>query len=403
MASTRRLAREEIVDLTHIINIGPSIAGDLRRIGIEVPADLCGQDPYEMYTRLCQADGRRHDPCVLDVFISAVAFMQGGPARPWWKYTAQRNRELAKRAQATHPAQQPHAAAKSGRRAFMKDGALVLLAARALRADAMLLAAPETDEVAVRFGVMTDLHYADKPAGGTRHYRQTPAKLAAAARRLPEFAPEFIVELGDFIDAADSVETEQEYLKTIHRQFAALPGKKHYVLGNHCVYSLVKREFLDVVGQSESYYSFDVEPFHFIVLDACFRSDGEPYGRKNFQWTDPNIVPDELQWLQADLEKSRRQTIVFLHQRLDVSDHYGVKNAPQVRETLEISGKVLAVFQGHNHLNDHREIAGIHYCTLSAMVEGATADDNAFAAVEVLSDGTIRVKGFYKQSSYQMA
>jgi hypothetical protein len=29
---------------------------------------------------------------------SAVRFVDGGPARPWWAYTAERKRELAKRA-----------------------------------------------------------------------------------------------------------------------------------------------------------------------------------------------------------------------------------------------------------------------------------------------------------------
>jgi hypothetical protein len=45
------------------------------------------------------------------------------------------------------------------------------------------------------------------------------------------------------------------------------------VLGNHCVYTLTKQEFLDAVEQPQSYHSFDAGPFHFVVLDACFTSD----------------------------------------------------------------------------------------------------------------------------------
>ena len=137
----------------------------------------------------------------------------------------------------------------------------------------------------------------------------------------------------------------KKYLSRINKVFAALPGKKHYVLGNHCVYTLTKDEFLDGVGQKKSYYSFDDQGFHFVVLDACFRGDGKPYGRKNFQWTDPNIPPDQVEWLQADLKDAASKTIVFIHQRLDVSNNYGVKNAAQIRRVLELSGKVLAVFQ----------------------------------------------------------
>ena len=58
------------------------------------PHDLVGRDPYVMYDDLCRITGVRHDPCVLDVFISAVQFMAGGPAMPWWKFTAERKRNL---------------------------------------------------------------------------------------------------------------------------------------------------------------------------------------------------------------------------------------------------------------------------------------------------------------------
>jgi hypothetical protein len=34
---------------------------------------------------------------VIDVFIAAVRFMAGEPAKPWWKYTPERKRTLAGR------------------------------------------------------------------------------------------------------------------------------------------------------------------------------------------------------------------------------------------------------------------------------------------------------------------
>ena len=45
-----------------------------------------------------------------------------------------------------------------------------------------------SDKPLVRIGLLTDLHYADKPSAGTRHYRETPAKLAEAAKRFGENA-----------------------------------------------------------------------------------------------------------------------------------------------------------------------------------------------------------------------
>jgi alkaline phosphatase len=393
--------RSHVNDLQQIKNVGPSIAADFGRIGIRAPSDLCQADPYELYERLCQVDGQRHDPCVLDVFISAVEYMQGRPARPWWKYTARRKRELARRQKAAaHSGSPEDTPTALGRRAFLQRGVLFLLAGGTLSHTCRTGAAEPPGPALVRFGLLSDPHYADKAAAGNRHYRQTPTKLAEAGRQWASARVDFVVELGDLVDSGESLEMEQEFLRAIHRQFQDLPGRKHYVLGNHCVSRLTKNEFLETVGQPAAYYSCEVAPFHFVVLDACFRNDGQPYGRQNFDWTDSNISADELKWLQDDLMRAEHPAIVFIHQRLDVSDDYGVKNAVAVRELLERSGKVLAVFQGHNHKNDYREINGIHYVTLNAMVEGESADDNAYACVELFANNSLRMTGFRTQSSY---
>lgn len=81
-----------VATLEEIPNVGPSLASDFRQIGIDRPADLVGRDPYSMYAALCSATGAKQDPCVLDVFIAAVRFMEGAAARPWWDYTAERKR-----------------------------------------------------------------------------------------------------------------------------------------------------------------------------------------------------------------------------------------------------------------------------------------------------------------------
>lgn len=76
--------------LLHIPNIGPAMVKDFHQLGITAPAELIEKDPFHLYTRLCELTGVRHDPCVLDTFISAVRFMEGAPPLPWWHYTAER-------------------------------------------------------------------------------------------------------------------------------------------------------------------------------------------------------------------------------------------------------------------------------------------------------------------------
>lgn len=83
--------------LEEIPNIGPAIAADLRQLGITLPMDLVGRDPYAMYEELCHQTGQRHDPCLLDAFIAAVRYIAGEPKKPWWNYTGERKRELAAR------------------------------------------------------------------------------------------------------------------------------------------------------------------------------------------------------------------------------------------------------------------------------------------------------------------
>ena len=87
-------SREHIRKLEDLPNIGKASAADLRLLGITQAEQLKGRDPYQMYLDLCIITEARHDPCVIDTFISAVRFMEGAPALPWWDYTAERKAAL---------------------------------------------------------------------------------------------------------------------------------------------------------------------------------------------------------------------------------------------------------------------------------------------------------------------
>jgi hypothetical protein len=71
-------------------NIGPAMARDLEFLGILNPEHFKGKDSVELYETLCLRTGTRHDPCVLDVFISVTRFMDGEGPRPWWASTEER-------------------------------------------------------------------------------------------------------------------------------------------------------------------------------------------------------------------------------------------------------------------------------------------------------------------------
>ena len=89
------MIRKNIKSLTDIPNIGKSIQKTLLFLGINQPLDLIGRDLYQMYGDLCEATDKVYDPCVIDIFISAVKYMEGAPAKKWWEYTAERKKKMA--------------------------------------------------------------------------------------------------------------------------------------------------------------------------------------------------------------------------------------------------------------------------------------------------------------------
>jgi hypothetical protein len=89
-----KVNRTQLIKLTDLPNIGPASAKDLLLLGVQTPEQLIGMSPLQMYQDLCSLTGQRHDPCVLDVFISVVRFMQGETAQAWWCYSAERKKNF---------------------------------------------------------------------------------------------------------------------------------------------------------------------------------------------------------------------------------------------------------------------------------------------------------------------
>lgn len=272
--------------------------------------------------------------------------------------------------------------------------------------------------IALRFAVMTDIHYADADPRKTRYYRDSLPKVNQAIRELNDqithaprdTAPSLCLMLGDLIDSRKTpidqggVEEELAYLDTIEAAMAKLNTPRHYVFGNHCVYTLTKDEFAAHTVAQPTYYSFD-HPLantkghlHMVILDACFTSNSEPYGRRNFTWSDANIPQHELDWLKADLKATPNPTIIFTHQRLDaMGGLLTINNATQVREIINNAKNVIAVFQGHSHENSLVHHNNIPYLVFRAIVEGPGLQNNAYATVDIFPDLSILIHGHYKQ------
>ena len=255
----------------------------------------------------------------------------------------------------------------------------------------------------LKFGVVTDMHFADIDSKDNRYYRESLNKLKECMQIMTEQEIQFLIELGDFKDEDNPPDEKStlHFLRTIEEEFQKGVKKTFHVLGNHDVDSISKSQFQAEITNTgispeSTFYSFIEEDIQFVVLDANYRSDGKSYDRGNFDWTDCNIPPNQLEWLSNELDKKPLYNIVFVHQLLDGEGNHFINNASEVRKILEQSKKVLAVFNGHQHEGQYSLINGIHYYTLKAVVEGQGKENNAYAIVEILSDNSIVVNGYRK-------
>ena len=78
-------------DLQRIPGVGPSIAGDLLKLGFTHVPELRGRDPEKLYARSNQLRGQTQDRCLLYVFRCAVYFAEEKRPDPerlkWWNWS----------------------------------------------------------------------------------------------------------------------------------------------------------------------------------------------------------------------------------------------------------------------------------------------------------------------------
>ncbi len=77
-------------ELQVIPGVGEHIASDLIDLGYRHISDIAGQNPDDMYDRLCILRGCHVDRCVLYVFRCAVYFVENTVYEPallkWWNW-----------------------------------------------------------------------------------------------------------------------------------------------------------------------------------------------------------------------------------------------------------------------------------------------------------------------------
>ncbi|MEM6632411.1 MAG: metallophosphoesterase [Bacteroidota bacterium] len=196
-------------------------------------------------------------------------------------------------------------------------------------------------------------------------------RLATFMEACDQEKPDFILQMGDFC-------FPKAKNKAFLHLYTALPGPCYHILGNHDMDVSSKDKTVDFWGAEKAYYSFDHKGIHFVVLDANFLyQDGKfiPYEEANF-YVDRSlrtyIDPIQIEWLKEDLETTPFPTLVFSHQSLS-HDVWGIKNRLAIQKIMEEENarsgfsKIVACFNGHNHIDFQREINGISYIDINSM------------------------------------
>ena len=249
-----------------------------------------------------------------------------------------------------------------------------------------------------RFGVMTDIHYGDKPDAHfpTRYYRQSLDRLKDCVADLNTRDLAFAIQCGDIIDGygdkdgPDPKAKSLADLDTVLAEYKKLNCGQFHVLGNHCIRAGMM-EVCDTLALPGGYYAFGhpkAPGWQFVVLDG----NGLMV---------PGRAKTQVAWLDATLKQAKadkKKVIVFCHQPLvaGLLPHTEPPPDSPALKLIEGSGCVVACFYGHEHLAHYSFKNGIHHVILAAMVE--SPKDGAYGVVEVYADH-FRLVGHGRQPS----
>ncbi len=262
----------------------------------------------------------------------------------------------------------------------------------------------------VRFGLFTDLHAHDVDSPlEAKWMTHTAERLAAFTGAMNASSVDFVIELGDFINGwvvfgADPGDPARipSILAWADGLYAAFSGPRYYVVGNHDLFNLDKAQIREILGLERTYSSFDVEGFHFVILDVQYAEDGSDLA--NTYSGVAGFVPEtELAWLREDLRaNAERPTVVFVHQMLDsYVEEWGrpiVANQPDVQRVFSDAGNVVAVLQGHDHGYRADRVGDIAYVTFRALVDHNTPASWAVVTLDAAAK-TLSIDGVGDQPS----
>lgn len=174
--------------------------------------------------------------------------------------------------------------------------------------------------------------------------------------------PDFALHVGDMIHGYTyAPEVARREWARFKRQIAPLRAPFHPTPGNHDVtVAEMEAPYAEAWGEDKFGYAFAHKNAYAIVLDSYL---DQAYD---------TLLPKELARLKTELERGKAYDHIFIttHSPLWLRSEYDWQG---LFRDLFADYPVSAVFAGHWHIYDHREIDGVHYFCLNS--SGNTAYD----------------------------
>ncbi len=249
----------------------------------------------------------------------------------------------------------------------------------------------------IKFSVCADVHLDIAKDGGRR--------IDTFLKKSREEDVDFIIHLGDFAYPNDTSKTKcpiemmPENVRNAYerpsptdkeeilRRFSDFEKPAYHTMGNHDFDFLSPEDTLRMYGLESGYYSFHMNGWHFIVLDAnYFRDKSGNYVHYDcgqyFYEELPYINPEQLEWLREELRVGEEPVVFFSHQALFECDG-GILNLDEFRkiinEARENGRKIRMCLSGHLHQDTMDYIDGIYYYNVTSLFGQWVGEDYQYA------------------------
>jgi 3',5'-cyclic AMP phosphodiesterase CpdA len=249
----------------------------------------------------------------------------------------------------------------------------------------------------LKFAIIADAHV------GSAQPAKPPTRFPERARSLLRYAvsqlnselkPDFVVQLGDLIEAEDADEDEDN-LSTAADILRQLEMPVFHAIGNHEQAHVPTAKICSILKITKTFYSFQSGAFRGIVLFPELVKE---------EWC---IGQEQLKWLEQTLRAADPGVVVFSHfplvdaesEETDAEPTAPVvelSNRVEVRHLLAQSNKVKAVFSAHWHKNSLEELGGIFYVSVQSLVQNVSGGrpSESFTIAKLFEDfATVEVFG----------